>query len=63
MAKKIGKTIQDAKARVQKTRAEYKRALFAYNKWLTSELSVIPRDTSIEKLAVHFPNLKGKKRK
>lgn len=38
MAKaKIGKTIGDAQARVMKTRAEYIRAMKAYNKWLQKE--------------------------
>lgn len=45
--KKIGKTLDAAKARVQKTRADYLRAAKAYNARLYKELGIVePVDLS-----------------
>lgn len=41
MAKKIGKTIGDAKKRLQETEVAYHRARVAYMKWLAKEGKVI----------------------
>lgn len=47
MKRKIHKDIGAAKARVQETRAAYLRAVKAYNKHLTRELSKNPVDGEI----------------
>lgn len=58
MKKKVGKTIGDAAARVQSTRAEYYRALIAYKKWLMKEVQHLPDSAEIpEHLKAHFSNL------
>lgn len=55
MKRKIKKDIAAAKARVQETRAAYLRAVKAYNKHLTRELSKNPIDVEL------FPTVKLKK--